>query len=1379
MAGIVGEPLNPWVRDQIIDRQKIHGKFNRSAADISYLNNRGAWIKMASGVFLENPNQPGSLSKFGGGVKYPMDYVLFNGQTKYTNDDREQGQINIENTDTLSTGSMVAGVGFGKAYDTSDKDYGIVPMPGIVSLSVKNKNRGSIREANIKIKANSKRQFEIIDEIYLRLGYDMIVEWGWNQYVHNGKVEKMGTTIIEEQWFGKEKVDYLYWLSELEKLRNRYKANYDGFYGKVSNFKWNFEKDGTYSIDIKLISHGDVIESLRTTPASGVFGSVARISIKDYANSLFTDPTITQYTDGEAPSIGMSKETYIGDNGKESEDKDFYQLKLTEVKDRITEYIFNLSLVAYGLNTESVYTQAGVPLWKALLGGIIIGGILAVGTVISGGTIWAGLAVGGAAGGGAGLLSSALDLLSEPEGVRFKIYDKTKPKTDSAKTWSEILKKSSNGYETIPVTFGNGKDQGRYIGQTIIGGKNLKKNDKTPYEDDINHDAFFLWFAPPDTDPDDDKTEPFDPRDMTSYIRFGHLIEIINNSAIAVNEDSGNGICNILTDPIPMYVPPHDSNLTLSYRPSRFIIRNDKHNFNYISEEKIDGGEITILNDLTDNPGLQTKCVYGGINNAIKTGAGIPYVDARNIYIRNTYIFDKIPISSNDNNETRIDLHGFLKSICTDINEALGSINNLEPVVDELTNNVRIMDNTNFTGKNKLLKYLNLPVPEDKDQEARFQIFGYRGLNTEKTYGGFVRDVGLSTKITKEIAAMITIGATAKGSSPNIDATAFSRFNAGKINRFASTFIQKGDKSSNKEQRIKEAKIEQLRSELNGMIHLGVNIEDIDKKREELEKAAKEANKTLDEVLGFDGKFKFGLIQSPGAYYGYSERTDKFFEEINIFQETITGNETVEATTNPFDAGAVDNPFQPLMRFDSELENKNVRTMANMYARIEALRYKKSKSGSPSVGFIPFELGLTLDGISGVKIYSGIRTNVDFLPHNYPETLEFITKGVDHDISGNDWTTKITTIACPKTTEDLPKETKVNKIGNNRLASTREKKKAPVSSAVEGALSVINSESSVSIEELGIKDDAATYDRLRKSILSSQFSNAKKGKNVAGIWDDEGPNLIAIRNTKFEGTYTDSHVDIGVIAYKNNGEKHVFSCPVSTNPGSKAYGRNYFPQQVSDCGAYTRPYEKGGYYNGPCIQFRSPMYYQNVEDSYGPASKKSIKTRKKGDPYNYRPPFKPTVKEEYSGKESNRGMWFHAGSYAKSAWHIGGFSQGCLNFKTHSGMLQFFTVLHGVNDGSKSIGNVREDGKRLKFTMNVKSKLDTKSTSLLAVRNNPLAFTASPGRQYNFHMMLSSQVKKPTTSTTDNEKKVNKVVEDMLNKNNKKDPSKTFNINKI
>ena len=43
--------------------------------------------------------------------------------------------------------------------------------------------------------------------------------------------------------------------------REKSNGNYDAFYGKISNYSWDFN-DGVYSISLKLVSLGDVIESL-------------------------------------------------------------------------------------------------------------------------------------------------------------------------------------------------------------------------------------------------------------------------------------------------------------------------------------------------------------------------------------------------------------------------------------------------------------------------------------------------------------------------------------------------------------------------------------------------------------------------------------------------------------------------------------------------------------------------------------------------------------------------------------------------------------------------------------------------------------------------------------------------------------------------------------------------------------------------------------------------------------------------------------------------------------------------------------------------------------------------------------------------------------
>ena len=54
MAGnLIGEPFEDYVNNQIKRRQKIQGESNRSLDEIQYLSNRNAWIKLASGVSIE------------------------------------------------------------------------------------------------------------------------------------------------------------------------------------------------------------------------------------------------------------------------------------------------------------------------------------------------------------------------------------------------------------------------------------------------------------------------------------------------------------------------------------------------------------------------------------------------------------------------------------------------------------------------------------------------------------------------------------------------------------------------------------------------------------------------------------------------------------------------------------------------------------------------------------------------------------------------------------------------------------------------------------------------------------------------------------------------------------------------------------------------------------------------------------------------------------------------------------------------------------------------------------------------------------------------------------------------------------------------------
>ena len=87
----------------------------------------------------------------------------------------------------------------------------------------------------------------------------MMLEWGWDKYVSkvekitdspntppNVTIEQMGSTIIEESWFKEDTFTQQSMLKKIDTIRKKTQGNYDGFFGKVSNFSWKVNKDGSY-----------------------------------------------------------------------------------------------------------------------------------------------------------------------------------------------------------------------------------------------------------------------------------------------------------------------------------------------------------------------------------------------------------------------------------------------------------------------------------------------------------------------------------------------------------------------------------------------------------------------------------------------------------------------------------------------------------------------------------------------------------------------------------------------------------------------------------------------------------------------------------------------------------------------------------------------------------------------------------------------------------------------------------------------------------------------------------------------------------------------------------------------------------------------------
>ncbi len=349
---IVGEELAEYVQNQITTRQKIHGSgvdSLRTPEQLNYLNSKTAWVKLASGTYL----QPEKLYNLGFsyeavkkfvGIGLAQNHILFGGYASLSStgqlealdtgsyqktineiqqNNPEQFKISGAGTFDVNQRTEFLGNNIKGAYLTGE-DFGIVPMPGIESLDVKALNRGSLKKAIVKIKAQDRNQLAILDVLYLRLGYTVLLEWGNSVYLDNqSNLQQLTDTILENDqlffnrdWNQDKAYDDI--LQYIENYRETYAGNYDGLLGKVSNFNWSFNKDGSYDVELTILSYGDIIESLKTNVTApkdtydlvlNQFTSDLRGKIvEDHRtdNIIFTYLKTFQIVSGSAGSINTS-----------------------------------------------------------------------------------------------------------------------------------------------------------------------------------------------------------------------------------------------------------------------------------------------------------------------------------------------------------------------------------------------------------------------------------------------------------------------------------------------------------------------------------------------------------------------------------------------------------------------------------------------------------------------------------------------------------------------------------------------------------------------------------------------------------------------------------------------------------------------------------------------------------------------------------------------------------------------------------------------------------------------------------------------------------------------------------------------------------------
>lgn len=169
------------------------------------------------------------------------------------------------------------GGAYGDPFIRSDaKDgFGIVPMPGIVDANIRTKSAyGSLREAKVNFICHNRRQLDVLEMLYMRPGFPVLLEWQWSPFINNdGKIDNTLYGIKDDWWDKNKTINNLNTTIRQEKARSG--GNYDGFVGFCKNFEIKARPDGGYDCTTELIAAGEVLEGLKARRNS------ERITVED------------------------------------------------------------------------------------------------------------------------------------------------------------------------------------------------------------------------------------------------------------------------------------------------------------------------------------------------------------------------------------------------------------------------------------------------------------------------------------------------------------------------------------------------------------------------------------------------------------------------------------------------------------------------------------------------------------------------------------------------------------------------------------------------------------------------------------------------------------------------------------------------------------------------------------------------------------------------------------------------------------------------------------------------------------------------------------------------------------------------------------------
>lgn len=939
MANIIGNNPQDWAANQVKLRQHLLGQKNKTPEILAWQTNKTAWIRAISAVQVDEKTAEkltGGRQHMGGGT-LAQEYVLFNGTVGLGKDYDKDG--NVSDTWAYPNSGVYSGPNpqeggfqssaYGFEYESS---RGLVPMPGIEDLSITTYNRGSLRRASFKIKAYNKKQFAILDALFMRPGFTLLLEWGHTTYFKGTPENPVYTTanfntlpfmMMNDFLEGRINGSQSRLLAAIKKERGNGQSgdgttidpdkgkvkgsngNYDGFYGKVTNFVWGLNPDGSYNIEVKAISTGDIIESLtidRVEPSTPKVEPKPK-DTRTKVDSSENDTTVT-----------LSLEDKYG----KSFTKTFKNLN--EAKKHREWWRDNTD---FTLNAKKLFDFNGAD----------------------------------------------AEVIKE-----FKEYKKKYPTTINnfkLKPPPNTLVPQEPGNDILLASKDKSKLNAFLYKNFEYLDSNFEKNAKPIKTNSINNRTINTFNILGEIEEYGDliMLQPFTSQEIQDhtgeiigstyrpaknapyqYILLGRLLEFIEDELLIYNGGLNVEQQEALQKELDKLPTEKEKDAFLDKKGlsgfNEKILNFDLDGQNYMYTQPTQFSSdpnVCVIPFQFPLPSSTKKNKVTGEDGKITTEETLEFAGYVKYYdqvlkdcgfsTESPYVANMLHIPVNLNyigkvlkqttSNNSIPLLRFLEQIFFGINTALGSINKFSVTYDHDLNTVIFRDDTPLDPK--IVTQTVVPV----EQQTRFNVNGWKPQDEDAS---FVNNVSISTTLSNKFATMISIGAQSQKASDVTNSTSFSRWNTGLNDSVTPSKLSKAGLNSKKSTQNKPFEL-----------------------------------------------FKKSIISlnKPPALI------------TSFYQSSIMPSGEILSTAQSLNSN--------LNKYITTLENK------------EGLFNPTSTSNNPpsSQGFIPFSMNLDMDGFSGLRIYEKFYITTEVLPTSYPETLNFLCKGITHTVNNNGWKTKI------------------------------------------------------------------------------------------------------------------------------------------------------------------------------------------------------------------------------------------------------------------------------------------------------------------------------------------------------------------------------------